>query len=520
MFLKRFICFVGATLFSVVPFLSLAQEVAKEPSLADTIDTKFGEVTGPFVGFIFSSFKVGDADFLYIAGWLLVAAIITTIYFAGVQFTHSKLAIDIVRGKYTDPNKKTPGEVSHFQALTTALSGTVGLGNIAGVGAAVAIGGPGATFWMILVGLFGMALKFTECTLGVKYRHTLPSGKTSGGPMYYLEKGFAEKGAGMKVFGKILAIAFAIFTVISSFGAGNMFQSNQAAAALTGAFMDGATNDSIKTVSMIIGAVMAVLVFIVVIGGIQSIAKVTDKMVPAMAGMYLLMAVIVVAMNFSHIGEAFSSIFNGAFTGAGVAGGFIGAMIQGLKRATFSNEAGAGSAAIAHSAVKTDEPVTEGLVSLLEPFIDTVIICTMTALVITFSGLNTAPFDGKGLTGVDLTAAAFSKDISWFRPALTIAIVLFAFSTMISWCYYGTKATTYLFGEGKTVELVYKLLFCFFVFVGTALKFGAILDFSDAAFFTMAIFNVIGLYVLMPVVKREFKSFIARVKSGEIKRFD
>jgi len=481
-------------------------------SISQAVDGFFNDYTGWFVGLIFYSVPVGEANFPLIVAWLLLAATIFTVYFGFIQFRRAGLSIDIVKGKYTDPNSKEEGEVSHFQALTTALSGTVGLGNIAGVGAALAIGGPGATFWMILCGLLGMASKFCECTLGVKYRTILPSGVVSGGPMYYLSRGLEERG--LPGLGKFLAIGFALMCILGSFGGGNMFQANQAHAMLTYAF------DVPSEYGVITGLVMAALVFSVIVGGMPSIASVTEKVVPWMAILYVGMSIIVITVNIDQIGAAFSAIFEGAFTGAGVAGGFIGALIQGLKRATFSNEAGVGSAAIAHSAVKTKEPVTEGLVSLLEPFIDTVVICTMTALVITIAGLNSAPFNGEGLTGVTLTAASFTATAGIFKYFLAIAVIMFAFSTMISWSYYGLKAWTYLFGEGSRIELVFKVIFCFFVVVGATIQFGAVIDFSDAAIFAMSIFNILGLYFLMPVVKKELKSFIDRVASGEIKRYD
>jgi len=459
-----------ARLISIPILLLLSVNV--HASIDEAVDTFFNDYLGWFASFIFTSVPVGEAQFPLIAGWLLIAALVFTVYFGFVQFSKVKLAFDIVRGKYSDPNSKEEGEISHFQALTTALSGTVGLGNIAGVGAALAIGGPGATFWMILVGIFGMASKFVECTLGVKYRTILPSGAVSGGPMYYLSRGLEERG--LKGLGKFLAVAFAIMTILGALGGGNMFQGNQANAMLVSTF------GLPEGYGWVVGVLLAVFVFSVIVG---------------------------------------AAIFNGAFSAEGVAGGFIGALIQGLKRATFSNEAGVGSAAIAHSAVKTNEPITEGLVALLEPFIDTVIICTMTALVITISGMNAGPYDGSGLTGVNLTAAAFQETADWFKYPLAIAVVMFAISTMISWSYYGLKAWTYLFGEGKVNEIIYKLMFCFFVVVGASISFGAVIDFSDAAIFAMSIFNIIGLYFLMPVVKRELASYVARVRSGEVKKY-
>jgi AGCS family alanine or glycine:cation symporter len=480
--------------------------------ISTTVDTFFNDYLGWFAGLIFTSVPVNGTGFPLIVGWLFIAALIFTFYFGFVQFKQSGLALAIVSGKFSDPNSKHDGEVSHFQALTTALSGTVGLGNIAGVGVAVAIGGPGATFWMIMCGLFGMASKFFECTLGVKYRTVLPSGAISGGPMYYLRDAMAERGFGG--LGKFLAVGFALMCILGAIGGGNMFQANQAHAMLTYAFEVPAEY------GIITGIVLAALVFSVIVGGMPSIASVTEKIVPYMAALYVGMGIIVILVNFNQIGMAFSAIFAGAFTGAGVAGGVIGALIQGLKRATFSNEAGIGSAAIAHSAVKTKEPITEGLVATLEPFIDTVVICTMTALVITIAGLNLAPFDGAGLTGVQLTAASFESSVGIFKYFLALAVIMFAFSTMISWSYYGLKAWTYLFGEGKSTEIVFKLMFCFFVIVGATIQFGAVIDFSDAAIFAMSIFNIIGLYFLMPVVKEELISFLARVKSGEIKRYE
>ncbi|MFS4439396.1 alanine/glycine:cation symporter family protein [Paracoccaceae bacterium GXU_MW_L88] len=501
---------------SLLPAMAMAQEEAM--SLDDKVNAVFSDATGPFVSFIFA--PLPGTAFPWIVLWLVVGATICSIYFGFVQFRRFGHAISLVKGDYSDPNDA--GEVSHFQALATALSGTVGLGNIAGVAVAVSIGGPGATFWMILAGLLGMATKFTECTLGVKYRNEFDDGHVSGGPMYYLEKGFAERGF---FGGKFLAILFAIFCIGGSFGGGNMFQSNQAHAQMANVIGDYP--------GWITGVVMAALVFIVIAGGIKSIASVTDKLVPFMAVFYVGFSLLIIIMNFDMIGVAFGQIFQGAFTSMGLAGGAIGALIQGFRRAAFSNEAGVGSAAIAHSAVRTNEPVTEGIVALLEPFIDTVVICTMTALVIIITGM--LQFDAEtgayiwdeaagtiategGATGVELTSMAFSSVFPWFRYALAIAVVLFAFSTMISWSYYGVKAWTYLFGEGAVKELVFKLLFCFFTVIGAAASLGSVIDFSDAMIFAMAVVNIFGLYFLLPIVKREVKSYFARVDSGEIRK--
>ena len=493
-----------------------AQEAA---GIDAQVNAAFASATGPFVSFIFAPFP-GTA-FPWIVMWLVVAASVFSIYFGFVQFRFFGHALALVSGKYSDP--KDAGEVSHFQALATALSGTVGLGNIAGVAVAIGIGGPGATFWMILAGLLGMASKFTECTLGVKYRNEYQDGTVSGGPMYYISKGFKELGL---PGGKILAVLFAIFCILGALGGGNMFQANQAHAQIANIVGDYP--------GWITGLLFAGVVFAVIVGGIKSIANVTEKVVPFMGILYVGAALIVLIINADMIGWAFGQIFAGAFTGLGVAGGMVGALIQGFKRAAFSNEAGVGSAAIAHSAVRTNEPITEGFVSLLEPLIDTVIICTMTALVIIISqqllideatgnymlneaGNAVATVDGN--TGVALTSAAFASGISWFPYVLAIAVVLFAFSTMISWSYYGLKAWTYLFGEGKVTELIFKIIFCIFVVIGAAASLGPVIDFSDAAIFAMAVVNIFALYFLMKVVRAELNSYSARLQSGEIKRF-
>lgn len=494
------------------------------PASAQGIDEKVNQIfansTGWFVNLIFSNFP--GTSFPWIVGWLVIAATIFTFYFGLIQFRAFGHAIALVRGDYSDPNDA--GEVSHFQALTTALSGTVGLGNIAGVAVAISIGGPGATFWMILAGLLGMAAKFTECTLGVKYRNEYTDGTVSGGPMYYMTKGFAERGL---PGGKILAVLFAIFCILGSFGGGNMFQANQAHAQLINVLGDFP--------GWITGVVMAIIVFMVIVGGLKSIASVTEKVVPFMAALYVGTALIIIAMNYDMIGTAFYQIFAGAFTDDGVVGGAIGALIQGFRRAAFSNEAGVGSAAIAHSAVRTKEPVTEGIVSLLEPFIDTVVICTMTALVIIITGqLISDPTTGMyalneagshiqtvtGNTGVALTSDAFSSAFGSFRYILAIAVIMFAFSTMISWSYYGLKAWTFLFGEGHTKELIFKVIFCLFVVIGASASLGPVIDFSDAAIFAMAVVNITALYLLMPIVKAEMNRYMARLKSGEIRKYE
>ena len=510
---------LAAMLLAASPALAQATTPAEALTLDQRVNETFASVTGPFVSLIFA--PLPGTDFPWIVMWLVVAASIFTLYFGFIQLRGFAHAISLVKGDYSDPNDA--GEVSHFQALATALSGTVGLGNIAGVAVAVGIGGPGATFWMILAGLLGMASKFFECTLGVKYRNEYPDGTVSGGPMYYIDKGFRERGL---PGGKILAILFSVFCILGALGGGNMFQANQAHAQISG--ITGAYP------GWITGIVFAAVVFAVIVGGIKSIAKVTEKIVPFMGILYVAAALVILLANFDQIGNAFYQIFAGAFTGLGVAGGFVGALIQGFKRAAFSNEAGVGSAAIAHSAVRTKEPVTEGYVALLEPFIDTVVVCTMTALVITISGqLITDPETGLFVlneagtavatvgdtSGVALTSAAFATAFSWFPYVLAIAVVLFAFSTMISWSYYGLKAWTYLFGESKASELIFKIVFCVFIVIGAAASLGPVIDFSDAAIFAMAVVNIFALYFLMGIVKRELASYSERRRTGEIRKF-
>jgi len=446
--------------------------------------------------------------------WLIFGAILFTILMRFINFRGFKHAIDLVRGRYDKQGEK--GEVSHFQALTTALSATVGLGNIASVAIAISIGGPGATFWMILAGLLGMSSKFTECTLGVKYRKIDINGVVSGGPMYYLRDGLKKKG--MKWLGAFLAFLFAVLVIGGSLGGGNMFQANQAFAQLSYVAPDIADKGAW------FGVILAILVGIVIIGGIKSIARVTDKVVPIMAAIYVGTALIIIFMNIGHTGEAFRLIIDGAFGANALKGGFVGVLIVGFQRAAFSNEAGVGSAAIAHSAVKTDTPVTEGFVALLEPFVDTVVICTMTALVLIFTGTYENP---DRLEGAQLTSQAFESVLPWFPYLLVIAIFLFAFSTMISWSYYGLKGFDYLFGDlsekyfknRNVAKYTFFTIFILFIIVGSASNLGSVLDFSDMMILSLAFPNILGLIILAPEVKKDLTDYLKKLKSGEIKRY-
>ncbi|HIF9483119.1 alanine/glycine:cation symporter family protein [Photobacterium damselae] len=473
------------------------------------INKSIAPIVNPFVNAIFAPIPFIETKIPWIVSWLILAAIFFTLYLNFINlrgFTH---AIRLVKGNYTDPNE--PGDVSHFQALSTALSGTVGLGNIAGVAVAVSIGGPGATFWMILAGLLGMSTKFVECSLGVKYRQTNSDGTISGGPMYYLSKGLANRG--YLLFGRVLAVLFSIFTIGGSLGGGNMFQANQSFKQVVN--VTGGDLSLLADKGWLFGIIMAAIVGIVIIGGIKSIAKVTEKIVPFMAIIYVGTAFIIILINYQQVPTAFKSIIEGAFTTTGVTGGIIGAIIQGFKRAAFSNEAGVGSAAIAHSAVKTKEHMSEGFVSLLEPFIDTVVICTMTALVIVITGQL---HEGQTLSGVELTSAAFGSSISWFPYILAIAVILFAYSTMISWFYYGLKAWTYLFGNNKHAEMLFKVIFLTFVVIGASMNLNTVIDFSDAMVFSMALVNILGLYILAPEIKNDMIDYWDRLKAGKIVR--
>ena len=498
----------------LIPILSFAQE----KGLDQRIDEAFAPISNFFSKTVF--FEIAGYPFVILL--LIGSAAFFTVYFGFPNLRYFSTAINVVRGKYDDVEKSdsdsNDGEVSHFQALATAVSGTVGNGNIAGVALAIALGGPGATFWMIICGLIGMSSKFVECTLGVQYRDVGDDGTIYGGPMYYLTKGLKEKG--FKTLGKVAAVFFAIFCIGGSFGGGNAAQSNQATIVLKQLLGLESTS-----AGAIIGLVMAILVGIIIIGGIKRIASVTEKIVPFMALLYLIACLYILLVNFSLVDDAIALIIKEAFnpTAMGV-GGFIGVLMVGFKRAAFSNEAGVGSASIAHSAVKTKYSASEGLVALLEPFIDTVVICTMTALVIIIfnfggafeyggDGMGIVLIDGVPYEGAGITSKAFAEYIPYSGVFLTIAVVLFAVSTMISWSYYGLQSWKYLFGRGRIADLTYKLIFCMFVVIGSAASMSSIWDFSDAMIFAMVFPNMIGLFFLFPVVKEQLNKYLEAIKS-------
>jgi AGCS family alanine or glycine:cation symporter len=542
--MKKYLLSISALM---LPFITLAQEAEK--GLDEKINDWFMPIAVGWENIVLATVPIGEYNVPFVVILLVAGATFFTIYFKFPSITKFWTAINTVRGKYVDiekhgvdklynndealavediPNtirdESAHGEVSHFQALATAVSGTVGLGNIAGVAVAIALGGPGATFWMIVCGLLGMSTKFVECTLGVKYRDVGPDGTVYGGPMYYMSKGLKE--IGFASIGKVLAAIFAILCIGASFGGGNAFQSNQATVQITSMLgLEGGSN------GFIIGIILAILVGIVIIGGIKRIASITEKIVPFMAGIYVLAALVIIFANFSDIGTAFGLIFDGAFTPMAGLGGLVGVLIVGFQRAAFSNEAGAGSAAIAHSAVRTKYPASEGVVALLEPFIDTVVICTMTALVIIFFNIDGGNMqsvfqygaagdsassvllnsDGSSIGGVDLTSMAFDSVIPGFSYVLTIAIILFAFSTMISWSYYGLQSWKYLFGKGKTADTVYKILFLVFIVIGAAATLDAVIKFSDAMILALVFPNMIGLFFLFPKVRQEMKRYLGAI---------
>lgn len=528
-------------------FLILASLLSMPMAMiAQGLDQKIDEAFAPFSTLCQNIvlFTVGGIPFVLIL--LVAGALFFTLIFGFVNIRRFSTSINVVRGKYdevddhstdavgtnvnvnegdvrgTIKDESQDGEVSHFQALATAVSGTVGNGNIAGVALAIAIGGPGATFWMIVCGLLGMTTKFVECTLGVKYRDIGPDGTVYGGPMYYLSKGLKEMG--FATLGKILAGIFAVLCVLASFAGGNAAQSNQAAQEIASLF--GMTSTSS---GFIIGGIMAVVIGVIIIGGIKRIASVTEKVVPFMAGLYMLACLYIILSNFSYVDDAFGLIFSNAFSPQAGLGGLFGVLIIGFQRAAFSNEAGAGSASIAHSAVRTKYPASEGLVALLEPFIDTVVICTMTALVIIIfntsgggiggeqvfaygdAGNGGVLIGGEEVKGAGLTAAAFKAYIPFSHIFLTICVVLFAVSTMISWSYYGLQSWFYLFGKSKIADLAYKILFLVFIVIGASANMKSVWGFSDAMILGLVFPNMIGLLLLFPKVRAELTKYLSAI---------
>ncbi len=514
------------------------------------IDAKFRPVADAFGRIVFFELpKMGPVPGVPVVILILVGgAIYFTLYFGFANIRYFPLAIRVVRGRYRVTEEKDApeikhvelhevdgdlvdtirdehihGEVSHFQALATAVSGTVGLGNIGGVAVAIALGGPGATFWMIVCGLLAMSTKFVECTLGVKYRDIEADGTVHGGPTYYLTKGLAE--IGLAPLGKVLGWLFAVLCVGGSLGGGNMFQANQATAQIQSLIgVSSSQSEWARSSGFLIGLVMAIIVGVIIIGGIKRIANFTDKIVPLMTAIYVIACLLIVTMNAQRVPDAVSQIFQGAFSLEAGIGGLIGVILVGFKRAVFSNEAGAGSASIAHSAVRTRYPASEGVVALMEPFLDTVIICTLTAMVIVLFNVDGAfhysdvvggqvvlAESGQRVGGVDLTSMAFEAALPNFRYVLTVAVILFAVSTMISWSYYGLTSWKVIFGRGRWSDVSYKLMFCLFIVIGSASSLQAVVDFSDAMIFALVFPNMLGLILLASRVRGELNRFLIAI---------
>jgi AGCS family alanine or glycine:cation symporter len=488
-----------------------AVETADEQSGIETrIDAIFGDyLVGPIATVFFWNIPVLDMPLVVF--WLLMGATFFTVRMGFVNVRMFRHAIDLVAGKYDDETSE--GEVTHFQALSAALSATVGLGNIAGVAIVVALGGPGATFWMILVGLIGMSAKFTECTLGQAYRRKRSDGRIMGGAMYYLSEGLSEKGMGG--LGKVLAVLFCILCIGGSFGGGNAFQVSQSMSQIQTVVPFFADN------GWMYGLLITGIVAVVIIGGIERIATVAERIVPLMCTVYVLACLWILSVNAGAIPGAVAAIIDGAFNPDAIEGGFIGVLVIGVKRAVFSNEAGVGSAAIAHAAAKVKHPVEEGIVALLEPFIDTVVVCTMTALVIVITGAWDNPDAAyvaarEAGQGGALTSLAMTSVIPWFQYILSAAVFLFAFSTMISWSYYGERCWAWLFGDDSS--MIYRILFLVFAFLGSVVTAGNVLDFSDLMILGMAFPNILGLLLLSGKVRGLLDEYTGMLKSGEIKK--
>jgi len=488
--------------------LALFPSIARA-SIDDTINSAVQPITNAVSNFIFFKVAVFGAQLPLIVLWLIVAAAFFTVYLGFINIRGFGHALKLVRGDFDSASHR--GEVSHFQALATAVSGTVGIGNIGGVAIVISIGGPGAVFWLLVAGFLGMSTKFAECLLGVKYRKVNADGSVSGGPMYYLEQAFRLRG--LPRLAKPVGLFYAASIVIGCLGIGNMFQSNQAFQQFV--FVSGGEQSWFVDRGWLFGLAIAALVGFVIIGGIKSIARVTSKLVPFMAIAYMLGAGLIIILNADRLPWALQAIVSEAFNPQATVGGVLGVMIMGFQRAVFSNEAGIGSAAIAHSAVRTEQPATEGFVSLLEPFLDTIVICTLTALVI-LTTVYQPGMSSEGIQGVELTSRAFASTLSWSPLPLSVIAILFAFSTMISWSYYGMKAWTYIVGESRLAETAFKIVFCAFGALGCSIELSAVLDFSDAMVFVIALPNILGLYMLAPVVKAELQAYQQRSLSAPV----
>ncbi len=481
------------------------------PPWIKSIDSKFGKVVAVLDFIIF--FKLytspdGAVKIPFVVVWLFGGALFLTIRMGFINFRAFWHAVRLTRGDYD--NEGEPGDVSHFQALATALSATVGLGNIAGVAIAIGMGGPGAAFWILIVGLLGMTSKFAECTLAQLYRSRDDSGQVLGGPMRYLRVGLSD--IGFPRLGRVLAVVFMVLCIGASFGGGNAFQIGQSLDTIRNQFT------ILDQYPWVYGLIMVTAVGLVIVGGIKSIGNVASKIVPFMCGAYMLACLYILAMNFAAIPDAILMIVSEAFNPTAIKGGFLGVLVIGIQRAVFSNEAGIGSAAIVHSAAKTNEPVSEGIVALLEPFIDTVVVCTCTALVVVITGAYAAPEMASAVArnaGAQVTLYAFvTGGYEWFAYILYVAVVLFAFSTCISWSYYGERCWAELFGS--STSMIYKFLFLTFTFLGSIVTRGNVLDFSDLMLLGMALPNLLGVFMMSGIIKRQLDDYWNRYRAGKI----
>ena len=460
---------------------------------------------GIFVGFLAPILFMQINGFPLIVVVLLFGGLVFTLYFRFINVRGFMHSIDIIKGKYDNP--KDTGQISHFQALTSALSATIGLGNIAGVAVAVSLGGPGAVFWMVFIAFFSMSAKFVSCTLGQLYRKINNDGSVSGGPMYYLNYGLKERGYG--TLGKILGGMYAIFIIGGAFGGGNMFQANQSYELF---------GKLIGLPNYIYGILLAILVGCVIVGGIKRIGQTTEKIVPFMVLLYVGASLFIIITNIDKLPGVLSSILSQAFLPDAAYGGFIGAIVTGIKRGVFSNEGGVGSASIAHSAAKTDEPVREGIVAMIGPFIDTIVVCFMTASVILITKDSNPLYQvGGGINGAELTSAAFGSAISWFPLILSIVVFLFSFSTMISWYYYGDKGWKYLFGDSSIK--VYQAMYLSCIVLGAVASLGNVIDFSDMMILSCGFPNIIGCLFLLPILKTKLDEYWSRYQAGKFKTY-
>ncbi len=494
-----------------IDVLAESADAAEKSGVDQFLDKVFAPFAQVLSDIVFFALPLpGGAELPLIVVWLMAAAIFLTVYLRFQPITGLTHSLEVIRGKLT--RKTDPGEVSSFQALATELSGTVGLGNIAGVAVAISVGGPGAALWIILFGLLAMSVKMAEATLGVKYRVVREDGTTAGGPMYYLKAGLAE--IGRPKLGKFLSTFYAIAALIGVFGAGNLFQANQGAAVLVNA--TGGESSWFADKLWLIGVIMAVLAGLVIIGGIKKIADYTSAITPLMAILYMIGTIAVILVNFTSIPAAFGEMFAGAFTGGGVAGGVVGVAIIGIQRALFSNAAGVGSAGMAHSAVKTSRPATEGYTAMWEPLVDSVIVCTLTALAIITTGMYKQENDGSDAAGVELTASAFGTVAGWFPVLLTICVVLFAFSTVLSYSYYGQKATDFLTGGSAVAQRIFQVVWILAIVVGASIGLESVVMFSDAMFFLMSVPNLLGIYFLAKILRQEILHHKVRADTGTL----